>query len=406
MSSEAENITEKPVRRAYSAEIFLILMGFVVFSPFSSVLVMDMFDIPISLPELLLIPFLYIFRKRYRFSSPGKIRSIIFLLAWLSMICVSILADNYSVFSILSSSRTYLLLIIAYLIFSKENNVTVEDIMYISLGSMIGWVFSSLYGINSFLEGDTIVISRTGNMLAIPLLIGISIYKKNYKVLTIGIIICILVSLTAGMRRQIAVFVVSLILSYVFLSFGNFKRFLKHSLILALFVIAFVYFLPQIESYVKDKIPVLYYRIFVKTQMFLSGDISHADSIRVNVIGNLANEVKGYLLPHGFVSRRTVEDGTGNFIDFPLSELLYMFGIFFTVMILSFFLFNSFCCYYFALRNKDDGIIYVIMSLVILMLLFLEGTFLSSTYIAPFTGYCLGRLKYYSRVSLYRQFEN
>ena len=393
-------IQDETVKQTSLVMLILVIMGFLVFSPFSSILIMDMLGCPISLPEILFLPFLILFRKRYQFSSPGNFRTIVLLLVWLSMIGISVVAGNYSLSTILASSRTYLLIIIAFLLFSKENNVSLDDVMYISLGSTLGWLVSAIYGISSYLAGNADVISRCGNMLAIPLLIGIAIYKKNYKVLVLAIIVCIAVSVTAGMRRQIVVFIMSLFLSYVFMSLGSVKRFIKQTSALVLLVGIFLLFLPRIENYVKDNIPVLYFRIFVKTEKFLAGKMSSTgDNIRVSEMSNLTKEIKDYILPQGFVSRRTELDKTGRFIDFPLSEIFYMFGVFFAVLILAYIFFCTFSSFYYSLKGNRDGIIFVILSLIMIMLLFLEGTFLSSSYVSPFTGYCLGRLRYYSRIS-------
>lgn len=399
--SESSTMQKDTERLSASIVCYLVLSGFFVFSPFSSILIMDMLGLPVSLPEILFLPFLFLLKKRYSFSSPGIFRALIFFLIWLSMICISIITGNFSLFTILASSRTYLLIIISFLIFSRENNVSLDDVMYISLGATFGWLVSSIYDISSYLAGNSDVISRTGNLLAIPLLISISIYRKNYKVLTLAILLCLAVSITAGMRRQIVVFLMSLFLSYLFMSIGSVKRFIKQTLAFIMFVTVFIFFLPQIQNSIKENIPILYYRVFVKTEKLLSGKTgSTGDNIRVNQISNLKTELKDYILPHGFVSRRTEEDGTGGFIDFPLSELFYTFGVFFTILLLIFIIFMTYCSFYYALQGNKDGIIFVMLSIIMLMLLFLEGTYISSTYVAPYTGYCLGRLRYFSGVSL------
>lgn len=48
-----------------------------------------------------------------------------------------------------------------------------------------------------------------------------------------------------------------------------------------------------------ENIPVLYYRVFEKLNMLISGDISHADSIRVTEIKNIFGSLEDYILPQG-----------------------------------------------------------------------------------------------------------
>lgn len=399
MAGKTGILSGRDTVRSTTDLLLLVLMGFLVFSPFSSILVMDFMNIPVSLPELLFLPFLWIFRKRFYFSRPGTVRTAVFLLIWASLVLVSVIAGNYSTFTVLSSSRTYLLLIISYLFFSRQNNVSIDDVMYVSLGSVTGWLFSSLYAIVSFLAGNIDEIARTGNMLAIPLLLATAIYRKNYRILIPALVLCTILSVTAGMRRQIAVFAVSLFLSWLFISAGSMKQFLKQSSIVTLTAVLFFLFLPSIERWIMENIPVLYYRVFEKLKMLISGDISHADSIRVTEIKNIFGSLEDYILPQGFVSRRTLTDGTGRFIDFPLSELFYMFGIVVAVILLAYLLFSAWSCFRNYLVSRDESVVFVILALVMFMLLFLEGTFLSSTYVAPVTGYCLGRLKYFSGIS-------
>ena len=380
--------------------IALVSMGFLVFSPFGTILLMRYLGFPLSLPELLIIPYVFIFRKRYSFSPIGKKRAIGFISLWILMIFISILAQRYSILAVISSSRTYLTLIIAYLIFSKKNNVSLDDVMYISLGATLGWLYSSIYGINLYIEGTTDVVSRVGNMIAIPLLISIAVIKKHNKTLFLAIILCIAISITAGVRRQIVVFLASLFLTYGILFFKNFKKNKKQFFELILIILVFLTVLPQISNYVKENIPVLYFRVFQKSENFLKGENDQSgDSIRLENMSYLIRDFSDYIIPKGFISRRTIEDGTGNFIDFPLLELFYMFGFLLALVLLLIFAIQTFRCYKQSSKTNNDSLIFVILSLIMFMLLFLEGTFLSSSYVAPLTGYCLGRLKFHSKLN-------
>ena len=378
----------------------LMLMGFIVFSPFGTILLMDKIGLPISIPELLFLPFIYIFRKRYHFSPIGKIRALIYITIWVLLIFISFIADNYSASLIISSSRTYLTLIIAFLFFSKKNDVSLDDVMYISLGATLGWLYSSLYGINLYLNGDAETISRTGNMLSIPLLISISIFRKHNKTFFFSIILCVLLSLTSGMRRQIVVFIASLVISYGFLFIRRSKKYFSSILMLFFLTGIFVLFLPNIGEYFESNVPQLYYRVFEKSSsIFPDGTINTQDNSRIENIVSTFDNISEFILPRGFISRRTEKDGTGGYIDFPLSELFYMFGVFISLALLLVLIYLTVKCYKNSLENDSESQIFVIMSIILFMLLFLEGTFLSSSYTSPFTGYCLGHLKYNSRVT-------
>jgi len=377
-------------------------MGILVFSPFGSFLVMDVLGLPMSLPELLFIPFFIIYRKRYQFSPIGGVRAFIFFTLWVIMLSISILVKEYSTSAVISSSRTYLTLIISYLFFSRENNVSLDDVMYISLGSTIGWLISSFIGISVYLSGQAPTVARCGNMLALVLLISIAMFRRHNKVLLFSIFLCTLLSLTSGMRRQIVVFLASLLLSYLLLSIKNVNKFLQYTLLLTLAIVLFLIFLPRIEDYLKTSAPQLYFRIFQKTEMFLTGKSEKSgDLVRIKIMSNMVQNFGDYIIPKGFVSRRTATDNTGRFIDFPLSELFYTFG-FFSIFILLGIIICTIGCFYQYFNWRSDSAIFVVVALIMLMLLFIEGTFLSSSYVTPFTGYCLGSLKRYSRISFFK----
>ena len=236
------------INNSYSINIILVLMGLFVFSPFSSILVIDIIGIPFSLPEVIFLPFLLILRKRYVFSSIFEIRTVFYLLLWTLLLIISLLYNQYSFSTLLSSARSYFTLIIAYLIFSKDNNVSIDDVMFISLGATIGWLVSSFWGINNYLSGEDADIARCGNMLAIPLLLGISALKKHNKIFYFSVILCIAVSLTAGMRRQILVFILSLLLTYIFIALKDVRKFMQLLLRLLIIVILFLIYLPDIKE--------------------------------------------------------------------------------------------------------------------------------------------------------------
>ena len=46
--------------------------------------------------------------------------------------------------------------------------------------------------------------------------------------------------------------------------------------------------------------------------------------------------------------------------------------------------------------QHDENMLFCSTFIIMVVLLFLEGSFINYAYSVPFTGYCLGRLKYYS----------
>ena len=86
----------------------LFLMGFIVFSPLSSYITISLLHLPISLPELLLLPFLPFCHKKIRFSQIISQNLIFLLIAYLGLLVISLLFSDARLYEILGSSRTYL----------------------------------------------------------------------------------------------------------------------------------------------------------------------------------------------------------------------------------------------------------------------------------------------------------
>ena len=104
----------------------LFLMGFVVFSPLSSFITMDIFHLPISLPEVLFLLFIPFCRKYFRFSSLKRVQTFVLLWVWVILIVLAVLVGRYSLYAILATARSYLYLFLFYLLFCKDNNVSID----------------------------------------------------------------------------------------------------------------------------------------------------------------------------------------------------------------------------------------------------------------------------------------
>lgn len=375
----------------------LIACGIIVFSPLGSRIMMNYFDFSFSFPELLFIPFSCLLYKRIR---KYFILDFVLLLKLLYLLIVlffiTIIVDTYALSAVLSSLRSYVLLVGFFSFFIKSEGIELDDLLCISIGTIIGWIISSIYGIADYLAFDSNAVAVCGNMLGIPLAIAISLLQKQYKTFFLVLLLCVCLSLVAGMRRQIFVFVESLFLVFLFCQ----KRVLLKVLsIVGLFVCVFIAFFDSIGEFLKENIPVLYYRVFEKILMLFEGELQEGDERRTGHFTDFILNLDHYMFPRGFVSRNFVKDDTGKFIDFPLSELFYMIGGFGSILLLLLVLFTAYKCYVnYQLTKKNQAALMVILSIIMFSLLFIEGTFLSSSYTVPFTGYCLAQLFYYSNI--------
>lgn len=353
-----------------------------------------------SYPEILFLPFLFYYKSKFRFTHASSLVWIKYLSIWVLLLLISFIIGRYSTMEILGSSRTYLTLIISFVFFYKWNNLDLDFLMYLALGSIVGWIISSLFYANLYLTGQIETISATGNLLAIPILLSISFFKKHFKVFNISIILLILLSLTSGMRRQAIIFVLTILIIFIILFFISNKEFKRLFKTLLIFILFSVITFSWVSNYLQENIPALYFRVIEKTELFLKGDVESTGDI--NRIDNIASklDLTRYLYPHGFVSRQTkgIDDDGGGYIDFPLSELFYTFGFIISFILLVILFTQITFCFKNRKKTNNESLVFFTVGVLLIILFFIEGTFLSSTYVTPITGYCLARIKYYSNI--------
>ena len=373
-------------------------MGMLVFSPFSSLLLINWLHFPFSMPELLFIPFFCFLRYKKIIFSIDKIDFVKLFTCWVLLLGISFLVSEYSYIQLLSSSRSYLYLILFYSIFKKTDSFTIDELIYVILGSIVAWTFCSFYNLQISKVNDNFLGVSYGALLTIPLFISYFLCKRNVSIFFIGSLSLLLLSFTSGLRRQILVTVLSVFFSLFF----SMKKSLKHSvsffIVLFFFSFVLIYYWDTAEGYIKNEYPLLYYRVFSKTELFLSGEGSVGDQTRTANFDYLYHHIGDYCFPKGFVSKQFGGDEKlGIFNDFPLLELFYLLSFPITIILIIYWIFVFYKCTKAALRGREGAIMFSISFLILMCLLFLEGSFLTHPYATPITGYCLGRLYYYSK---------
>ncbi len=360
---------------------------------------MQFLHLPLALPELLFIPFIYLLRHRLDLRIKLTKPAIYLFCLLLLLLIIGFLLQNFRASSILSTSRGYLYMLLSFAVFSGKNKTSMHDIMLICLGSVVGWCVLSIEQFNLItrlaIDEDN-SLSVSGNMVALVLLVSIAIINKNNKVIILAIFLGLVLSLTTGLRRQIIVFFLAVVISYFFILTSRKGNGLKIFLIIGTFGLSLVIIYPIVDNYINDISPILHQRIFSKSEQFLTGDLSEADKIRRDFINQFLNNLDKYILPQGFVSKRTMEDvGTGIYMDFPVLELAYTLGLIILVTFVFFYFKNilKHCKNYYR-NHKTESAVWATTAIVLFALLFLEGSNLNYSYITPFTGMVLGKISF------------
>ena len=356
----------------------------------------ERYKIP-PLYELVYLPTLYWLRKDFCFLRPIWRGATPMFIVWLFLLALALAWDAFSLSGILSVARSYLLLILFMCI---GLNIKMDKRFYtalflVSLGSAVGWVLfiqGKLMGFFPWGENE-FLFAFYGNMLAIP--VGISLvfsFFSNISLITIVLGVNVFLSFTSGLRRQMLVSLISFGFYYAIYFIRTAKA--KTLIPVILIIAGVVTSLPLIENKVEEISPYLHHRVFVRTT-----DTGETDSenSRLSHFKMMVDEAEGLILPHGFVSKRTtVDKGVGIFVDTPIYEWSYtigfpmFFAVFIFLMVRVVKLFKAYMQY-----RIQPLSVWFISGMIFVMLMFVEGTMLSWTYIVPFTGLILGSVVRY-----------
>ena len=378
----------------------LVLMGIVVFSTLSANISV-FFHFPITLPEPFFLVFLLLLKKRLLPITIDKGIFVFLVIVLLFSIIVSQIVGKYSLYSVLSSARGYLYLFLFYAIYKKNNKLTLEELFYISFGSLMGWGLACVITFQSILNNPTENFQTYGNMITVALFIAIAILKKKWNLFVVGMVLLAIISFMSGIRRVLAVIVMAMALAILFQYLLNKKSIARLILTTGLIVVPLIFVVPVVGKYAEENAPALYFRLFTRSERFVKGESDVSDDYRRDSFREFNNDLSSYMLPRGMVSNQYLKDAdTGIYMDFPFLALSYIFSFPVAVLLVMFFIIRTLQCYsYYRFTSDISAGVFAIVTMVMFLLLFVEGSFLVHPYTTPFTGLCLGKVCYYGRLS-------
>lgn len=385
-------------KRIERNDLLFFLLGFVVFSPLSTTILIDWFHFPLSLPELLFIPFAYLLKNKIRSLQIYFSDVVSTALILLCLILIGAVYGEFSLYEMLSSARAWFYLLLTYKAFKRPNCIESRDLLWMSLGGLLSWMIISRLNFNKVLISfatDQGEMCTYGIILFVPIFVSLALSQKKYGFLFLGLTTILSTCIFSGIRRLTVIVVSSLLFSFLLSVLKN-----KGSLVKISFIVAIILFigsltLPIIMTQVENSSPVMYYRIFGRTQAFLeSGDSeSEGDVTRMKNINKFFCNVDDYIIPRGMVSFHTTNNSTvGLFNDLPILQLSWLFGFLVCMLIIIYFLRSVIGNYYRFIKNKDDTSFCMVVCLLSMgILLFLDGTFIEYAEFTPITGMILGK---------------
>lgn len=381
-------------KKIFHRNLLWVLMGIIVFSPFSSNITLDILHLPMSFPELLSFPFCIFLWSNIKRVKINKHSFALLMGLMLLLIVFAVLIGTYSLFAILGAARAYFWIFLFYCVFkSNSNPFSLNDLAFISLGSIAGWFISSLFSLRTLLQSLVEYEAVYGAMLSMPIFLSFCYIKKKYNLLVIGLILIVLVIVTSGIRRLIAVVLLSLLVMSLLSIIAKPKRIIKISSMLGVLIIGLFLSLPLLKETMKETSHSLYHRVFERSETYLQGDVDDSDTGRLQDIFDLFETSYLYIVPpRGFVSRQTATDkGAGDFNDLPLKELFWTFSLPGALFIIFYYYRRTMIHYRRFIKTQNEESFVIITYMVVMFaLLFMEGTFLAYPYATPITGACLG----------------
>lgn len=366
-----------------------LLMG-----PFSSFLFINVFHLPFVVPELIFLPFFFLFSRKYGIKLVRKIHFVGVFLLWLLFLLFALLYDRWNLMAIFSTARSFLLLGLFYSIglCVKVNKSLISMLLIISIASLIGWVLKSHINFVSMsgVMKESVVY---GNMVAIAYSFSIVLLLfSNYLWLSLVIFLNVYLTFTTSLRRQILVSIISLVLSFFLMSIKRMK--VSYLILLSVFSFSLVTALPHVENYLSGYNEIMYKRIFQRSENLLDGRLGNSEQQRVDDQLLIFTDFQELFIPHGYVSQQTGTDvGTGIFNDVPIYMLAFTFGVIPTLFYLVYYIRRLYVCLskYLRKNNQWYGVLFVVSS-VVFILHFIEASLFTVSYTAPFTGLTLGLL--------------
>lgn len=377
-------------------------MGLFVFSNNYNLVLSTVFGISLNLPEILLIPFIIALRKEIKLRISG-FSFMVTIGLWLLLYYLGFIQPISG--SLFTHSRGLLYIFLCFIIFKNpKTHFNTDYLFYLSFGALCGWLLTSIFNL-ILLRSFFVDFSgfTYGNLLSIPIFLATS-YLRNKKLwFYIGICILFAIIFTAGLRRAIVVVLVSLLILFFFPSKNISIR--KHIISISLLtILSFIVYLniDEIGSMVYDYSPTTYYRVFEKTSDSIGENMIDEDIKRLGFIEYYQQHFKEDLLPKGFL-KTSSEEEMGRYNDFPVLELSYTFGFFGLLFIFSYFLrcfiLTAKMAYYYS-----TVLVFFIPSAIVLLLCFMDGSFLTNPTVTPLTGMCLGKLALFSNKKIQTRF--
>lgn len=396
---QTNSITKHPSHSLDS--ILFFFFGVVGFSQVSSDIIIGIFKLPISLPELFYLPMLFYLRRFFLFKNLLSLPFYLTICFLLILFLVGALCSNTSLFGYISSLRIYILVVFFFFLAYKNDALQPKFIFLLSYGALVGSVFRAVFEFYTRLSANrTEEYAVASSVLAIAYSISYSLQQKNIYFKITTLLLALLGAFFMVSRGQALLSILAITISLTLIVLKNkVKEICTVSVVIAfcgLFVLAYNNF----EETIQEAAPSVHFRLYTKTKSIVEGETSEADNTRKSNFGNMLLRFENLSYPLGLRSKEKSQDTPFSILqyrDMPILELMDMFS---PVGFLLLFLVvasrvRRVVGLYFSSIN-DEALPSIVVFCVFVYSLFFGFGVLMDPYSVGFLGIVSGRLFYIS----------
>ena len=313
-------------------------MGIFVFSTFMIHVYMQFLGLPNGPIEFFLLPIsiFLIIRYKIRFHRRDIFYSILFLI-----VCtlLGMISFPFTVIELIPTIRAFTIFLYTFLLFKNKPVWGIKDIHFLTLGSLIGTIFTSYFNIQNVadLEGETGYITDTA-VAAIAMFASSSLAINKGSIYKWICLIFAIVSSLAAFSRGIMLISIMSVLVAMFLEYNtSIRKSIRSIIIISVVGVVSFFFYISMEPFFEATSHTMHARLYLKVR----GEAVTGDDDRMDHYHYMIENADRYVFPRGFESyARNSEPmmfkehrDIWMMGDCSISEIFYTFGIFSIVLI-------------------------------------------------------------------------
>jgi len=373
----------------YINKLMWLIYGMIALSEWSYYLLCDVLKLPFYAYEIFFIPLIFIYKDRIinglRRIRKNYLLGFYFLLLFLVL---GITVNMEYTFEQITTYRTLFYVFFFMYFFSAEKGFNITKLQILCVGASVGQ-FLFIQTVNSSANQTAV------NIVALALMVIIPVVKNNVSEVIISSLFALLLSFRSSFRINIVIVLLALVVSLLYSVMIRKKiKALVISIVCITMGVVFALTFDDIVVFLVDVLgidnPMSIYRITNRLEALFQADFqSSQDTIRFKLLGMVFSEFIPCLIPCGLIGKAI--NMYGRYKDAPIVFFYHAFGSPVTIILLAVVFMRAIkYVYKYLFIERGELAIFGLMFPLLVVLFFLNGTFIMNTYEACLTGIILG----------------